>query len=83
MTLDLDGFHKVDFPFKYPEISFFPNTLDQEARHELPDVIENGILKRMLVPIFNVVNNIVRESIRYFTNVGYVGPKGDCKGALV
>ena len=83
MTLDLDGFHKVDFPFKYPEISFFPNTLDQEARHELPDVIENGILKRMLVPIFDGISYTAWASICSFTYTGYFGPEGDYKRARV
>ena len=37
----------------------------------------------MIVPIFNGISETVREFVHSFTNVGYVGPKGACKGELV
>ena len=53
LTLDPNGFHRVSFSLKDPEVSLFPDSPDKEARDELPDSIENGVLKGMLVPMFD------------------------------
>ena len=61
LALDPNGFHRVAFSLKYSEVSFFLDSPDKEARDELPDSIENGVLKGMLV-----LNRMWRNGKRIF-----------------
>ena len=83
LTLDPNGFHKINFAFKNPKIPLFLDAPNEEAQDKLSDSIEDGILKGMLVPIFYGVRNTIRTSVHSFTDTGYVGPEMNCKWTLI
>ena len=83
LTLEPNSFHKVGLTLKNTKISLLPETPNEETRDELPDSIEDRILKGVVMPIFNGVRDAIRTMICSFTSIGYVGRELISKRTLI
>ena len=50
--------NEVCFTLKDSAIMFFPNIPYEETGDELPESVENGVLKRMSMPVLDGVCNV-------------------------
>ena len=57
------GVNGVCFAFKYSVVAFFPYVPYEKPRDELPESVEDGVLKRMSVLALDGVCNVALLSV--------------------
>ena len=75
LTLNPDCFHNVSSTFENPKIAFFPDALDEKARDEYPNSVKKRILVGVVLSVFYGTRNVIKTTIRSFTDTSDLGPK--------